>query len=156
MRSPVDDGVRVHDVPRPGQSIRRRGEDVRAADACCRPASDCRRKRSGLAASVGLATLPVGSRPRVALFLHRRRTGDAGRAAEAGRDLQLQPLHAARPAANAGRRLRPTYGIVPDKLDATRATLKRAAERNDLIITCGGVSVGEEDHIKPAVEAEGA
>jgi molybdopterin molybdotransferase len=48
------------------------------------------------------------------------------------------------------------YGIVPDTLDATRETLKKAAAGNDLIITSGGVSVGEEDHIKPAVEAEGS
>ena len=47
------------------------------------------------------------------------------------------------------------YGIVPDSLAATRETLRKAAEGNDLIITSGGVSVGEEDHIKPAVEAEG-
>jgi molybdopterin molybdotransferase len=47
------------------------------------------------------------------------------------------------------------YGIVPDSLDATRATLREAARAHDLIITSGGVSVGEEDHIKPAVELEG-
>jgi molybdopterin molybdotransferase len=47
------------------------------------------------------------------------------------------------------------YGIVPDTLAATRDTLRKAAQRHDLIITSGGVSVGEEDHIRPAVEAEG-
>jgi molybdopterin molybdotransferase len=47
------------------------------------------------------------------------------------------------------------YGIVPDSFDATRETLRQAAQEHDLIITSGGVSVGEEDHIKPAVEAEG-
>jgi molybdopterin molybdotransferase len=46
-------------------------------------------------------------------------------------------------------------GIVPDRLDATREALRRAAQANDLILTSGGVSVGEEDHIKPAVKAEG-
>ena len=46
-------------------------------------------------------------------------------------------------------------GIVPDRLDATRDALRRAAQDNDLILTSGGVSVGEEDHIKPAVRAEG-
>ena len=46
-------------------------------------------------------------------------------------------------------------GIVPDRLDATRETLRRAAAGNDLIVTCGGMSVGEEDHMKPAVEQEG-
>jgi molybdopterin-biosynthesis enzyme MoeA-like protein len=46
-------------------------------------------------------------------------------------------------------------GIVPDNLGATRDALRRAAAGNDLIVTCGGVSVGEEDHLKPAVQAEG-
>jgi molybdopterin molybdotransferase len=46
-------------------------------------------------------------------------------------------------------------GIVPDRLDATREALRRASKDHDLIITSGGVSVGEEDHIKPAVTAEG-
>jgi molybdopterin molybdotransferase len=46
-------------------------------------------------------------------------------------------------------------GIVPDSLDATRAALREAARRSDLIVTSGGMSVGEEDHVKPALEAEG-
>jgi molybdopterin molybdotransferase len=46
-------------------------------------------------------------------------------------------------------------GIVPDRLDATREALRRAAAGHDLIVTCGGVSVGDEDHLKPAVQAEG-
>jgi molybdopterin molybdotransferase len=46
-------------------------------------------------------------------------------------------------------------GTVPDQLDATRDALRCAAAENDLIVTSGGVSVGEEDHVKPAVEAEG-
>jgi molybdopterin molybdotransferase len=47
------------------------------------------------------------------------------------------------------------FGIVPDTLAATRSVLRESAQGHDLIITSGGVSVGEEDHIKPAVEAEG-
>jgi molybdopterin molybdotransferase len=46
-------------------------------------------------------------------------------------------------------------GIVPDRLDATRAALREAASRADVIVTSGGVSVGEEDHLRPAVQAEG-
>ena len=46
-------------------------------------------------------------------------------------------------------------GQVPDDLAATRAALRAAAADSDLILTSGGVSVGEEDHVKPAVEAEG-
>jgi molybdopterin molybdotransferase len=47
------------------------------------------------------------------------------------------------------------YGIVPDSLEATREVLRRAAKECDLIVTSGGVSVGEADYVKPAVEAEG-
>ena len=46
-------------------------------------------------------------------------------------------------------------GIIGDSLAATRQALRRAAARADLIVTSGGMSVGEEDHVKPAVEAEG-
>jgi molybdopterin molybdotransferase len=48
------------------------------------------------------------------------------------------------------------YGIVPDSLEATRAVLKRAAAECDVIVTSGGVSVGDADFVKPAVEAEGS
>ena len=47
------------------------------------------------------------------------------------------------------------YGIVPDNLEATRDVLRRAAAENDIIVTSGGVSVGDADFVKPAVEAEG-
>jgi molybdopterin molybdotransferase len=46
-------------------------------------------------------------------------------------------------------------GIVPDRRGATVAALKTAAEHHDLILTSGGVSVGEEDHVKPAVQSLG-
>ena len=46
-------------------------------------------------------------------------------------------------------------GIVPDRREATLAALSAAAESHDLIVTSGGVSVGEEDHLKPAAQAEG-
>ena len=46
-------------------------------------------------------------------------------------------------------------GIIPDTLAATRQALRDAAAQADVVMTCGGVSVGEEDHVKAAVEAEG-
>jgi len=108
----------------------------------------------GLAASVGLAQVPVWRRPRVALFS----TGD---------ELAM-PGEALRPGAiyNSNRftltgllqRLNcdvHDLGIIPDKLDATRQALRQAASGADLILTSGGVSVGEEDHLKPAMLAEG-
>jgi molybdopterin molybdotransferase len=47
------------------------------------------------------------------------------------------------------------FGIVPDNRDATLKALSAAALQHDVILTSGGVSVGEEDHIKPAVQALG-
>ena len=151
---PHDEGVRIDAVPAPGQSIRRRGEDVRRDAVVLRAGERLRPQHLGLAASVGAGTLEVARRPRVALFS----TGD---------ELAM-PGDALKPGAiyNSNRyTLRglvqalgcpcEDLGIVPDDLAATRAALKQAAAGNDLIVTCGGVSVGEEDHLKPALRAEG-
>jgi molybdopterin molybdotransferase len=146
--------VRVDVLPQHGQWIRRRGEDVRLGAAVLHRGTRLTPQALGLAASVGAAVLPVVRRPRVALFS----TGD---------ELMMpgQPL---RPGAiyNSNRfTLRgllqaagcvvSDLGIVPDRLDATRDALREAAAANDLIVTSGGVSVGEEDHLKPAAQAEG-
>ncbi len=150
----VDGGVRVDALPRPGQSIRRRGEDVQRGAVVLAAGSRLTPQALGMAASVGAATLRVGRRPRVALFS----TGDE--LAMPGEKLKPGAIY------NSNRfTLRgliqafgaecDDLGIVPDRLDATRDALRRAASRNDLIVTCGGVSVGEEDHLKPAVEREG-
>ena len=108
-----------------------------------------------MAASVGAATLQVARRPRVALFS----TGDE--LAMPGEPLKPGAIY------NSNRfTLRglieaigcdgDDLGIVPDQLDATRDALRAAArEATTSIVTCGGVSVGEEDHLKPAVQAEG-
>jgi molybdopterin molybdotransferase len=150
----VEGGVRVDAVPAPGQWIRRRGEDVLRGDVVLARGARLTPQALGLAASVGAASLSVMRRPRVALFS----TGDE----------LVMPGEPLKPGAiyNSNRfTLRgllqslgcevTDLGIVPDRLDATRAALRRAAAGCDLILTCGGVSVGEEDHLRPAVQAEG-
>jgi molybdopterin molybdotransferase len=151
--------VRVLRVPGPGEWIRRSGEDVkRGAVVLCRgerltPAS------LGLAASIGLDALEVSRRPRVALFS----TGD-----ELVMPGEVPPA-AMQPGAiyNSNRFfLRALLlrlgcevndlGIVPDRREATVQALREAAAGCDLILTSGGVSVGEEDHIKPAVQSLGS
>jgi molybdopterin molybdotransferase len=107
-----------------------------------------------MAASVGAATLQVARRPRVALFS----TGDE--LAMPGETLKPGAIYNSNRFTLRGLieslgAVHDDLGIVPDRLDATRAALKQAAEKNDLIVTCGGVSVGEEDHLRPAVEQEG-
>ncbi len=148
------DMVTVKHAPPAGEWIRRRGEDVRAGAVILPAGVRLRSQELGLAASVGLATVPVRRRLRVAVFF----TGDE--LAMPGEPLAPGAIY------NSNRfTLRgllenfgcdfTDYGIVPDSLQATRDTLRAAAREHDLIITSGGVSVGEEDHIKPAVEAEG-
>jgi molybdopterin molybdotransferase len=154
----VGDSVTIHHAPRAGEWIRRKGEDISAGAVILPAGSRLRSQELGLAASSGLASLPVRRRLRVAVFF----TGD---------ELTMPgdvPPEGLKPGAiyNSNRfTLRgllenfgceiADFGIVPDSLEATRATLREAARENDLVITSGGVSVGEEDHIKPAVEAEG-
>jgi len=154
----VDGGVRVDTVPAPGQWIRRRGEDVRRGQVVLAAGTRLTPQALGLAASVGAASLPVMRRLRVALFS----TGD---------ELVMPgdvPPERMPPGAiyNSNRfTLRgllqalgcdvSDLGIVPDRLQATREALRRAADGHDLILTSGGVSVGEEDHLRPAVQAEG-
>ena len=148
------DSVRVDAVPTQGQWIRRRGEDVQDGQVVLPAGARLTPQALGLAASVGAATLRVMRRPRVALFS----TGDE----------LVMPGELLKPGAiyNSNRyTLRALIqamgcdcadlGIVPDQLAATREALRRAAMGNDLIVTSGGVSVGEEDHLRPAVQAEG-
>ena len=150
--------VRVLAVPAAGQWIRRRGEDVRREAVVLSPGTRLNPQALGLAASVGAGQLAVLRRPRVALFS----TGDElvmpgdmppeqmppGAIYNSNRFTLSALLQAAGCEVN-------DLGIVADKLGATREALKRAAEGNDLILTCGGVSVGEEDHLRPAALAEG-
>jgi molybdopterin molybdotransferase len=150
----VDAGVRINAVPAPGQWIRRRGEDVAEGAAVLSRGERITPQAMGLAASVGAATLRVARRPRVALFS----TGDE----------LVMPGEPLTPGAiyNSNRfTLRgliqalgcecTDLGIVPDRLAATRDALRQAARGHDVIVTSGGVSVGEEDHLKAAVQAEG-
>ncbi|MEP6504823.1 MAG: gephyrin-like molybdotransferase Glp [Betaproteobacteria bacterium] len=146
--------VRVDETPVPGMAIRRRGEDVMAGHVVLRAGDRLAAAAIGLAATVGMARLDVAARPRVALFS----TGDE----------LVMPGEPLPPGAiyNSNRFMLGALlrgqgcivndlGNVPDRLDATRAMLREAAADNDLILSSGGVSVGEEDHLKPALAAEG-
>lgn len=154
-----DGRVRIQRVPDAGQWIRRSGEDITRGSTVLARGERIGPAAQGLAASIGRDRLQVAPRPRVALFS----TGD-----ELVMPGQVQP-EAMKPGAiyNSNRFFLRSLllrlgcevqdlGIVPDRRDATIAALREASARNDLILTSGGVSVGEEDHIKPAVQELGA
>ncbi|MDA8456214.1 molybdopterin molybdotransferase MoeA [Acidovorax sp. GBBC 3334] len=150
--------VRIQAVPQPGQWVRAAGEDIEHGQTVLAAGTRLGPAALGLAASIGLARLRVARRPRVALFS----TGD---------ELVMPgdvPPERMPPGAiyNSNRfflramllRLgceATDFGIVPDRRDATEQALREAAAGHDLVLTSGGVSVGEEDHVKPAVAALG-
>ena len=149
-----DGGVVINHVPRAGENIRRAGEDIAAGAEILRPGIRLRPQDIALAASAGLPGLPVYRRVRVGVFF----TGDE--LVQPGEPLPPGAIYNSNRYAlralleGLGCAVR-DLGTVPDNLAATRDALRRAAADNDLIITSGGVSVGEEDHVKAAVAAEG-
>ncbi len=146
--------VRIDVVPTPGQSIRRRGEDVTDGAEVLARGTLLTPQALGMAASVGAATLAVARRPRVALFSTGDELAMPGETLKPGAiyNSNRYTLRALIEALGCECR---DLGIVPDDLAATREALRRAAAASDLIVTSGGVSVGEEDHLRPAVQAEG-
>jgi len=108
-----------------------------------------------LAASVGIKTLPVYRKLRLGLFFTGDELAMPGEPLAPGRIYNSNRFTLRGLAEVFGCELH-DYGIVPDTLEATREALRRAAAECDLIVTSGGVSVGEADYVKPAVEAEGA
>ena len=151
-------GDNTHVVIPPGikQGANRRfaGEDIAAGDVILKAGTKLRPQEIGLTASIGLKTLSVYKPVRVALFS----TGDEVR--DAGEDLPPGCIYDANrySVAAALERLGcivDDLGILPDSYDVIRDTLSAAADDHDLIMTSGGVSTGEEDHVRAAIDALG-
>ena len=156
----LDDGrVRFDAVPQPGQFVRRAGQDIALGSTALQAGLRLTPAALGLAASFGLAQLPVARRPRVALFS----TGDELALPGSIAPQDLPPGHIF----NSNRYVLASLlqrwgcevvdgGILPDDRAATHAALAQAAQDCDLLVTSAGVSVGEEDHVRPVVEQLGA
>ncbi|HZA96580.1 MAG TPA: gephyrin-like molybdotransferase Glp [Burkholderiaceae bacterium] len=151
----VGDKVTLNERPPRGEAIRKAGIDIGRGDVVLKPGVRLRPQHSALAASIGAARLTVYRRLRVATFF----TGDElvmpgeplprGSIYNSNRFMLRALLESLGCEVN-------DLGIVPDDLRSTRDALVSAAADADLIISSGGVSVGEEDHVKPAVQAEGS
>ncbi|BBO99993.1 molybdopterin molybdotransferase MoeA [Sulfuriferula nivalis] len=144
------DSIRINRTINSGDNIRRAGEDIKAGDTVLTAGTRLSAAHMGLAASVGYATLPVYTRLKIASFS----TGDE--LVQPGSPLTAGRIYNSNRYTIAG--LIKTLdcdwidlGSIPDTLDATLKALQQSSQMADLIITSGGVSVGEEDHVKAAV-----
>jgi molybdopterin molybdotransferase len=148
------DQVTIKRAPERDQWIRRTASDIAKGAEILPAGKRLLPQDSGLAASVGIRTLPVYRKLRLGLFF----TGDElvmpGEPLAPGRIYNSNRFTLRGLTEVFGCELR-DYGIVPDSLDATRAVLRKAAAECDVVVTSGGVSVGDADYVKPAVEAEG-
>lgn len=150
-----DAGVAFAVRPAAGQWIRRAGEDIRAGSVILPAGTRLSPQAAGLAASVGAAALQVHRRLRVACFFTGDELVSPGQALPPGAIYESNRFVLVNLLRGLGCEVE-DLGLIPDSLDATRTALRQAASRADLIVSSGGMSVGEEDHVKPAVQAEGS
>lgn len=150
----VGEAVRIPRSPEAGSHIRRAGEDIRAGQTVLAPGTRLGPGQLGVAASAGATALTVYRRLKVAVFF----TGDElvmpGQPLPPGRIYNSNRATLRALLARLGVEV-VDLGQVPDRLEATVAVLEQAAREADVVITTGGVSVGEEDHVKAAVERLG-
>jgi molybdopterin molybdotransferase len=150
----ADDKVVVHSAISKGRHVRRAGEDVRAGDAVVPAGTELGPPELAMLSSLGISPVPVREGPRVAVIV----TGDELVPPEAEpapgqiRDSNTVALRSL--VDEAGGRVIPFEPVADDR-DGTLATLKRAGELADLVVSAGGVSVGRHDYVKEAVEELG-
>jgi len=149
------DAVIIAHGQRPGEHVRKAGEDLRRGDVALRQGTRLMPAELGMLASLGVSEVSVRRRPRVAFFStgdELRNVGeplDAGQIYDSNRytifgmleRLGVEPID---------------LGIVPDERDAIEAAVRQAATLADAIVTSGGVSVGDADYVKEILERTGS
>ncbi len=152
----LDDEGRVH-LPaglKQGANTRSRGEDIARGARALRQGQILRPRHLALAAALGIPKLAVRTPIRIALFSTGDELVDPGMPTAANQRFDSNRVLLAALARRSGA-LVTDLGILPDRRDMIAAALAEAARGHDLILTSGGVSVGEEDHVRSAVEARG-
>ena len=149
------DEVLIKEVVRSGANIRRAGEDTRKGQEILSAGIRLGPQHLGLAASVGIAEAPVYRRLKVALFSSGDELVMPGGELGPGKIFNSNQFTLTGLLEILGCEVM-NLGIVEDTFEATCDALARGAQEADLVLASGGVSVGEEDHVKPAVEKLGS
>lgn len=140
--------------PAASQNIRPAGNDIKTGDNILSQGCLLRPQELGLAASIGLQFLPVFKQVRVGIFFTGDELVEPGEALAPGKiyDSNRYTLHGMLQKLGCDII---DLGLVGDTLEATKAAMLDATGKADLVVTCGGVSVGEEDHVRIAIEQMG-
>lgn len=152
---PAEGRIHLAERPAPGAGIRRRGEDIPAGRRLVEAGRALDPRAMALLAAAGRAEVPVRPRLRVALFSTGSELREPGERLAPGQIWNANRHHLTGALALPWVDLR-DLGIVPDDPDALAAMLHRAAWGADLVISTGGVSVGDEDHMPAVLSRAGA
>ncbi len=149
-----DDTVEVSSDEKPGQNVRAAGEDIAAGSVVLSPGRRLLPADIGLLASIGIGEIPVLRRIRVAFFSTGDELRDVGEELDEGciynsnrytLDAMLRRLHV----------VPVDMGVIRDNRDAVVRAFEEAAKQADMVITSGGVSVGEADYVKEVLTETG-
>ncbi len=156
LNSKRENEVLFLDSAKPWENVRFRGEDIKRGATIAEAGELLGAAQLGVLAACGFSEAKVSRRPSVALIATGSELKEPGSSPdlEAGRIYESNRAALAPLVENAGGRA-VTFPIVRDEPEATLAALARAFEQCDLVVTCGGVSMGEMDFVKSAFEEMG-
>lgn len=149
-----DGGIAMTASVENGQNIRRQGQDLRCGDIALTAGTPIRPQEMGLLGSMGVGEISVFRRLKVAIFSTGDELVDPGSPLQSGQIYNTNRFTLSGLLETAGCEVT-RCETLQDQRDATRSSLMTAAAEADLIITSGGVSVGEEDHVRAVLESEG-
>ena len=150
----ADHTITINSIVNCGTNVRKAGEDIQTGTTILKSGQKLRAQDIGLAASVGVAKLDVKRRLKVAVFFTGDELCDPSETLKAGQIYNSNRYTLTGLLNSLGCEVI-DLGNVEDTLKATVNAMQKAAKEADLVMTSGGVSVGEEDHIRKALEQIG-